>query len=97
MWRIKLPDVNILSIKLYITKSYNYGSIPPEFEIKLANKNGDVVFLQGIYSQSKNEQMVYNWQVPVYLSSSDELVLYVKPINYNGEKFGIKSFVVTEY
>ncbi len=44
MWRIKIPDINILSMKLYITKSYNYGSIPPEFEIKLINKNGDLVF-----------------------------------------------------
>jgi len=97
MWRIKIPDVNLLSLKLYITKGYNYGVLPPEFEIKLTNKNGQVIFLQDKYLQSKNEQMVFDWQIPVYLSSSDELVLYVKPKNYNGAKYGISSFVVAEY
>jgi hypothetical protein len=97
MWRIKLPDVNILSIKLYITNGYNYGSIPPIFEIKLTNKNGDVVFLHDIYTQDVNKQIVYDWKNAVYLSSSDELVLHVKPIKYNGTKYGLASFVVTEY
>ena len=97
MWRIKIPDVNFLSLKLYITNGYNYGVLSPEFEIKLTNNNGQVVFLQDEYLQSKNEQMVFDWQIPVYLSSSDELVLYVKPKNYNGAKYGISSFVVAEY
>lgn len=97
MWRIKIPDVNFLSMKLYITNGYNYGSLPPEFEIKLTNKNGQIVFLQDKYSQNEIDQKVYDWHIPVYLSLSDELVLYVRPINYNGAKYGITSFVVVEY
>lgn len=96
MWSIKVPDVNILSMKLYITNSYNYGSVSPEFEIKLTNKNGNLIFIQDVYSQNE-KQKVYDWEIPVYLTSSDEINLYVKPIKYNGDKYGITSFVILEY
>ena len=97
MWRIKLPDVNILSMKLYITDGINYGSKTSDFEIKLTNKAGTVIFIQDNYSQSKARQRVYEWKIPVYSASSDEMILHVKPINYDGAKFGITSFVVLEY
>ncbi|MDD2495189.1 MAG: hypothetical protein PHE29_08355, partial [Tissierellia bacterium] len=53
MWRIKIPDVNVLSLKLYITGGINYGSVSPVFEIKLTNKSGNEVFINDNYSQNE--------------------------------------------
>lgn len=96
VWRIKIPDVNILAMRLYIVEGNGQSSQNSEFDLKLTNKDGGVIFIQDIYSTQRS-QRVYEWNKAVYQSKSDELILYFKPKSYNANKYGIKSFIVLEY